>query len=93
MNDLIAQELSKVPAPGQYETHLKNKHSAPGFSATQTKRGTFMDDMQDFKKEFPGPGTHDPKFSGTKYRSASANMFTKTLRKPLDENEKTPGPF
>jgi hypothetical protein len=51
-----------------------------------------MDDMQSFKKEYPGPGTHEPQFKGTKYRSLSANMFAKSLRKPLDENEKTPGP-
>lgn len=51
-----------------------------------------MDDMQNFKKEYPGPGYHDPAFTGTKYRSSSANIFSKSPRKPLDENEKTPGP-
>ncbi len=43
-----------------------------------------MDDMQSFKKEYPGPGTHDAVFAGTKYRSLSANSFAKDLRKPLD---------
>lgn len=81
-----------MPAPGHYESHLKNKSLAPRCATTQTKRQTFMDDMQNFKKEYPGPGTHEPQFKGTKYRSLSANMFAKSLRKPLDENEKTPGP-
>ena len=43
-----------------------------------------MDDMQEFKVEFPGPGTHDPPFSGTKYRSRSANLFSRSSRKALD---------
>ena len=51
-----------------------------------------MDDMQEFKVQFPGPGTHDPAFKGAKYRSASVSLFAKSPRKPLDENEKTPGP-
>ena len=51
-----------------------------------------MDDTQKFKKSYPGPGVHDPQFSGTKYRSLSANAFSKSNRKPLDENERTPGP-
>lgn len=51
-----------------------------------------MDDMQDFKKEYPGPGIHDSNFSSTKYRSQSAFIFKRSERKPLDENEKTPGP-
>ena len=51
-----------------------------------------MDDTEAFKKPYPGPGWHDPAFAGTKYRSTSANMFSKSPRKPLDENEKTPGP-
>lgn len=84
--DLVAQELSKMPAPGMYESHLKNKSTAPRCATTQTKRRTFMDDMQSFKKEYPGPGYHDPAFAGTKYRSSSANMFAKSPRKPLDEN-------
>ena len=81
-----------MPAPGMYESHLKNKSLAPRCATTQTKRKTFMDDMQNFKKPYPGPGYHDPGFKGTKYRSASANMFAKSSRRPLDENEKTPGP-
>ena len=51
-----------------------------------------MDDTESFKKPFPGPGQHDPAFSGTKYKNSSTNAFTKSPRKPLDENEKTPGP-
>lgn len=91
-SDLIALEISKYPGPGQYESHLKNKNKAPRQATNQTARKTFMDDMQDFKKEYPGPGNHEPGFSGTKYRSQSAFIFKKSERKPLDENEKTPGP-
>ena len=43
-----------------------------------------MDDMQDFKKEFPGPHEHgDGKFVGTKYRAASGNAFGRANRKDL----------
>jgi len=49
-----------------------------------TKRKTFMDDTQAFKKEYPGPGTHELAFAGTKYRSVSAKSFGKDVRKPLD---------
>ena len=42
-----------------------------------------MDDTQDFRKEFPGPGNHDPGFVGTKYRAASAQPFTRSNRKSL----------
>lgn len=42
--------MSKFPGPGQYESHLKNKNSAPRIANPQTLRKTFMDDMQDFKK-------------------------------------------
>jgi len=73
-----------MPAPGMYESHLKNKHQAPRCATTQTKRKTFMDDMQDFKKKYPGPGVHDPLFAGTKYRATSAKTFSKSHRKPLD---------
>ena len=90
--DLVAQELSRVPGPGKYDSHLKNKNTAPRCSTTQTKRKTFMDDTEAFKKSYPGPGNHDPAFSGTKYRASSSNLFSKSPRKPLDENEKTPGP-
>ena len=45
-----------------------------------------MDDMQDCKKELPGPGTHEAPFAGTKYRCMSAKSFGKDVRKPLDEN-------
>ena len=92
VSDLVSQELSRMPGPGMYESHLNNKNTAPRCSTTQTKRKTFMDDTGDFKKEYPGPGNHDPAFSGTKYRSPSANTFSKSPRKPLDENEKTPAP-
>ena len=84
ITDLIAQELSKNPAPGMYESHLKNKNRAPRPSTTNTKRKTFMDDMQDFKSSYPGPGVHSPKFAGTKYRAQSANAFGRNTRKPLD---------
>lgn len=43
-----------------------------------------MDDMQSFKKEYPGPGTHEAIFAGTKYRSMSVKSFGKDVRKPLD---------
>lgn len=43
-----------------------------------------MDDTQAFKKEYPGPGIHDPSFTGTKYRSQSAFHFKRSERKPLD---------
>lgn len=59
---------------------------------TQTQRKTFMDDTEAFKKEYPGPGQHESNFGSSKYRSASACQFRKSDRKPLDENEKTPGP-
>ena len=84
--NIVAQELSRVPGPGQYEYHLKNKNTAPRCSTTQTKRHTFMDDTEAFKKPYPGPGYHDPGFKGTKYRASSSNLFAKTARKPLDEN-------
>ena len=42
--NLVAQQLSKVPGPGMYQSHLKNKNTAPRCSTTQTKRKTFMDD-------------------------------------------------
>lgn len=48
--------MSKFPGPGQYQSHLKNKSQAPRLAGTQTERKTFMDDMQDFKRPFPGPG-------------------------------------
>lgn len=51
-----------------------------------------MDDMQDFKKSYPGPGNHNPGFNSSKYRSASAFDFGRSTRKPLDQNQKTPGP-
>ena len=51
-----------------------------------------MDDMQDFKKPYPGPGVHDPGFSSSKYRSMSAAPIGRSNRRPLDENERTPGP-
>jgi hypothetical protein len=84
VTDLIAQEISKHPAPGHYEAHLKNKSQAPQYSTTMNKRKTFMDDMQDFKKVYPGPGTHEAPFAGTKYRSLSAKSFGKDVRKALD---------
>jgi hypothetical protein len=84
--DLIALEISKFPGPGQYESHLKNKHTAPRVANPQTKRKTFMDDMQDFKKEYPSPGDHDPTLKSSKYRSLSAFNFGKSNRRPLDEN-------
>ena len=43
-----------------------------------------MDDMQQSTVKLPGPGAHDPAFKGTKYRSSSANIFSKSNRKPLD---------
>lgn len=86
VSDLIAQEISKFPAPGLYESHLKNKSQAPQYSTAMNKRKTFMDDMQDFKKELPGPGAHESPFAGTKYRCMSAKSFGKDVRKPLDEN-------
>ena len=86
VRNLIAEEVSRMPAPGQYESHLKNKSQAPRCSTTQTKRHTFMDDTEAFKKEYPGPGFHDPAFAGTKYRASSTNLFSKSVRKPLDEN-------
>ena len=42
--------------------------------------------MQDFKKEYPGPGHHNPGFNGSKYRSMSAAPIGKSNRRPLDEN-------
>ena len=51
-----------------------------------------MDDMQDFKKTYPGPGNHDPTFGSSKYRAKSAACIGRSNRRPLDENEKTPGP-
>lgn len=58
-----------------------------------------MDDMQDFKKEYPGPGYHESDLKGSKYRSVSAKTFSKSNRKPLgkiknniDEYQTTPGP-
>ena len=51
-----------------------------------------MDDMQDFKKPYPGPGVHNPGFNSSKYRSMSAAPIGRSNRRPLDENERTPGP-
>lgn len=90
--DLIALEMSKFPGPGQYESHLKNKNLAPRIANPQTLRKTFMDDMQDFKKTYPGPGHHEPTMKMSKYRSVSVYNFGKSNRRPLDENESTPGP-
>lgn len=89
---MVAEEVARMPAPGMYESHLGNKNQAPRCSTTQTKRHTFIDDTAAFKKEYPGPGVHDPAFAGTKYRASSSNLFSKSPRRPLDENEKTPGP-
>ena len=86
VRDLVAEEVSRMPAPGMYESHLGNKNQAPRCSTTRTKRHTFMDDTMDFKKPYPGPGNHDPAFAGTKYKSPSSNMFAKSMRQPLDEN-------
>ena len=86
VEDLVAQELSRMPGPGQYESNLKNKNMAPRCSTTQTKRHTFMDDTAAFKKSYPGPGYHNPAFSSTKYRSSSANTFKRSVRQPLDLN-------
>jgi hypothetical protein len=63
---------------------LNNKNKAPQYGTTHNARKTFMDDTQNFKKEYPGPGTHESPFTGTKYRSLSAKTFGKDLRKPLD---------
>ena len=82
--DLVAMEISKYPAPGMYESHLKNKHQSPTIAATQSARKTFMDDMQDARQSYPGPGAHNgDNFVGTKYRSASASQFGKSNRKDL----------
>jgi len=43
-----------------------------------------MDDTQNFKRSYPGPGAHDPQLKGTKYRSMSAKTFSKSVRQPLD---------
>lgn len=49
--------------------------------------------MRSSSVEKPGPGNHDPNLSRVSvYRSASACNFGKSVRKPLDENERTPGP-
>ena len=42
--DLVLLELSKVPGPGMYESHIKNKHRSPNIARTNTARKTFMDD-------------------------------------------------
>ena len=42
-----------------------------------------MDDMQDFKKSYPGPGNHQPGLKGTKYRASSSYLFSKSNRKDL----------
>lgn len=82
--DLVALDISKFPGPGHYDSHLKNKSTAPRCATTQTKRKTFMDDMQDFKKPFPGPGHHEPGFNSSKYRSTSAAPIGRAQRRPLD---------
>ena len=82
--DLVAMEISKFPAPGQYESHLNNKSTAPRCATTNTQRKTFMDDMQSAKKSYPGPGNHDPGFNSSKYRAMSAAPIGKSSRKPLD---------
>ncbi len=43
-----------------------------------------MDEAQKSTIVNAGPGTHDPGFKGTKYRSTSANQFSRSPRKPLD---------
>jgi hypothetical protein len=50
--------MSRFPGPGQYNSSLVNKTTAPRCASTKTLRKTFMDDMQDFKKPYPGPGQH-----------------------------------
>ena len=58
---------------------------APRCATSHTKRQTFIDDMQDFKKSYPGPGNHDPGFNSSKYRSMSAAPIGRSNRRPLDE--------
>lgn len=43
--DGVLMELSKVPGPGMYESHTKNKHKSPTIARTNTERKTFMDDV------------------------------------------------
>lgn len=82
--DLIAMEMSKLPGPGQYNSSLVNKSTAPKYANTNTLRKTFMDDMQDFKKPYPGPGHHNPGFNHSKHRSATSFDFGRSTRRPLD---------
>jgi hypothetical protein len=51
-----------------------------------------MDDMQDYKKPYPSPDKYDPTMKSSKYNSGTIFNFSKSNRRPLDENEKTPGP-
>jgi hypothetical protein len=48
-----AKETTKVPGPGNYEVHLKNKKAAPNFGFGSSTRG----DMA-AKTLGPGPGAY-----------------------------------
>jgi hypothetical protein len=43
-----------------------------------------MDNIQEFKKDYPGPGKHENNFNSSKYRATSAYDFGKSNRRPLD---------
>lgn len=70
-----------------------NKHTAPKYAETKSPRKTYIDDMEASKKDSPAPGDIKPNITQlSKHRSTSAFDFGKSTRRPLDENEKTPGP-
>lgn len=76
--------MSKFPGPGQYNSSLYTKPTAARCATTNTLRKTFMDNIQEFKKDYPGPGKHENNFNSSKYRATSAYDFGKSNRRPLD---------
>ena len=42
-----------------------------------------MDDTENFRKEYPGPGYHEAEFKSSKYRAATAQPFGRSNRKNL----------
>lgn len=73
---------------------MVNKVTAPRCATTHSKRKTFIDEAQSAKKDIPAfTESQINFFNSSKHRASSACNFGKSRRKPLDENENTPGPF
>jgi hypothetical protein len=68
-----------------------NKASGPKFAETKDSRKTYIDDMSNSKKGFPGPGNNGNFNLLSNHPSATSFNFNKSQRLPLS-NGNTPGP-